>query len=566
MSDLTQTPTIHAVYSQPGTAPTSTPTLSPTPAASSPLTFSHCHWLPPLPSHFTFPDKASYRDSTLLRCEWADHGYRMNVPHLTDMSVLIDTAGTNSALVERVAAAGYVVAEESTSGSGGIGVTRKLLQLTCHRVVLSTASRVLRTIIHGQLHMPRGTAHGASAPSCASLLTASVCLCSTVSSDGRVCGSPLTYAATSLMFRNCPLVPLLWLLHYLYTTTVVASISLVDLVPTMQLARHFQVLPLLAACEQRAVQLVDTRSLHVLWSTATRLYEGLLLNVCTDFIVANMRDILFCEDFTDWPAFLRECIGGLLHDSQHVVKDEEEREQLIRLFHVRQDRPQEVKAEEKELIAVIDSSSNHPAVTSGLDDVTLTQLIRKQKAQPLFDALTSLCSLYFAPTTDAAGKPKKEADKKAESVGDIAASFGRPPSIQLYADDEDDTDSDSDWDSDEDDHTSTPPSASVASSLWAKQQNNLPTPPSLFGATSPRHRLTGKLESAAVLGYGVSKLSEGLPDLTIETASRPPRHPVARHTRDRSCPLRQEQYVSLMAQHVQQVAVRARRPSAPAIL
>ena len=367
-------------------------------------------------------------------------------------------------------------------------------------------------------------------------------------------------AATCLTFRNCALVPLLWFLHYLYSATMIASISLCDLVPTMQLARHFQVLPLLAACEQRATKLVSAQSLHILWSAATRMYEGLVINVCTDFIVANMRDILFHEHFSHYPAILCECIGGLLHDSQHVVKDEEEREELLRLFYSRTEQPTEVKAEEKQLVAVIHSSPSHSASIDE-QDATLTQLIRKQKAQPLFDALTSLCSLYFTPPADAAGK----SINKLESVDDIAASFGRPPPVKVC--DEDDSDSDSDWDSEEEEDSNvTPPAASATSSLWSQHQNDLPTPTSLFDQlTSPRHRLHGKMESAAVFGPGASKLADGLPDLTIETASRPPRHPVARHTRDRSCPLRQDQYVALMAQHVQPPPVRARRPSAPAI-
>ena len=366
-------------------------------------------------------------------------------------------------------------------------------------------------------------------------------------------------AATSLTFGHCPLVPLLWLLHYLYSATVVASISLGDLVPTMQLARYFQVYPLLAACEQRASKLVSLHSLHLLWTAATRLYEGLVVNVCTDFIVAHMRDVLFCEHFSDLPSFLRECIGGLLHDSQQAVKDEDEREELIRLFQSRQQQPKDVKAEELQLIAAITSSPIHPSAVSVTSDSTLTQLVREQKAQPLFDALTSLCSLYFTPPAVQRGKTRREADRKADSVDDIAASFGRPPPVKLYAEDEDDSDSDSDWDSDDEEATNdSPPSAVAASSLWTKQ-SELPTPPSL---TSPRYRLHEKMESAA--GCGASKLSEGLPDLTVETASRPPRHPATRHTRDRSCPLRQEQYMAAIAQHVQLLPVRARRPSAPA--
>ena len=171
MSGLTQTPSIHATYSLPATATatataaapyTSPPTSTST---SSSATSSHDHLLPPLPTHFTFPDSSSYSDSTLLRCEWSEHGYRMNVPHLTDLTVNIDTTGTETALVERVAAAGYRVTAESSSTDGSSGASRKLLQLTCHRVVLSTASRVLRMIIHGQrcLHIQHNTLHHSSA-------------------------------------------------------------------------------------------------------------------------------------------------------------------------------------------------------------------------------------------------------------------------------------------------------------------------------------------------------------------------------------------------------------------
>ena len=155
MSDLTQAPSIHVVYTLPATAAAtspislssstnSTPPLSPNPA---PAIFHHCHQLAPLPAHFTFPASGSYNDSTLLRCEWAELGYRMNVPQLTDLTVLVDVAGTSSALVEAVAASGYLVVDES--GGCAVGHSR-LLQLSCHRVVLSTASHVLRTIIHGQ--------------------------------------------------------------------------------------------------------------------------------------------------------------------------------------------------------------------------------------------------------------------------------------------------------------------------------------------------------------------------------------------------------------------------------
>ena len=148
MSNTAPTPSIQAIYSLPATA-TSASSSPSTPAASTPASFSQCHRLAPLPAHFTFPDSGSYSDSTLLRCEWSEHGYRMNVPHLTDCSVLIDTAGTDPALVERVAAAGYRITQDiEGSGSDGTG-SSKLLQLTCHRVVLSTASRILRAIIHG---------------------------------------------------------------------------------------------------------------------------------------------------------------------------------------------------------------------------------------------------------------------------------------------------------------------------------------------------------------------------------------------------------------------------------
>ncbi|MCJ1297092.1 hypothetical protein MMC34_008661, partial [Xylographa carneopallida] len=167
------------------------------------------------------------------------------------------------------------------------------------------------------------------------------------------------------------------------------------------------------------------------------------------------------------------------------------------------------------------------------------------------------------------------AGKQTDSANNIAASFGRPPSLAVPADYSSDSSSDSDWDSDDEEeeqgtrHKPAPPASAPSASSRVSRANSLLTPPSPLGATSPRYRLQGKLESAAAFDWtATSKLLDGLPELTIDTASRPPRHPAPRHTRDRSCPLRQEEYVSLMAQHVQlppATGIRARRPSAPAI-
>ena len=494
-------PTILAVYSPPHSPPS-----SPFPSPRSRLTqtstsssFTRCATLPALPAHFTFPDASCYTAPSTLRVEWPDHGYLFNVPHLTDIAVLIDTAGADVDLLSALTTAGYCMQAADGDSDGG------RVLLTCHRVVLSTASRVLRALIH----------------------------------DGAQCGAPVTWAATSLEFSGCAVVPLLWALHFAYSAAVVASIPVRDVVPTMHLARHLEMYALLASCEAHAQRLLSTAALLPLWSASWRLHEGLVLNAVTDFLVRSMRDVLVCSDFERFPPFLREVIGGLIHDSDHVAGDEEARAELIALFDARRQPPRVTAVDQRAVEpTVVDAS----AAAQLCEDATLTAMIRKQRAQPLFDALTSLCSLFFSPID--AGKTESA---KRDRVNDLALSFGQPHTDRS-ADGDSDSDSDSGYSSaDSDDEAETSPASSWATAFTSAQTDHTLAPP--ITATSMCDRMHAK----------ATELPSG--GLTIHTAAKPPRHP--RLNRDRSCPLRAETGGASNA--LITAPARQRRPSAPSI-
>ena len=486
-------------------APSSNPTIlveyaspsSPSPSLSPPLT--HLHTVAPLPSHFSFPPPSAYSSPSLLRVDWPEHGYHLDLPHLSDLTLLISTSTYPSSLLPVLTSAGYRLTPS----------TPPFLHLTCHRVVLSTASPLLRSLIHGPPPSP------SPSPS-----------------------RPSSYAAISLTFSHTPLIPLLHLLHTLYHPLSASSIPLPHLIPTMQLARQLEAYNVLSSCQAHTTTLLSPSTLLPLYTAACQAYEGLALNAITDYLTSHMRAVLQCAELEQFTPFLKEVIGGLVRDSEAVVREggEGERAELVRLFQAR------MQPKVADVLAV-------EGVAAEGEDMTLTQLIRKQRAQPLFDALTSLCSLFFMDDRTGGGHAGK-GGKAAESLDDLALSFGAPPSVTVG-----DDDSDSDWDSDEEDDVVTPPGKALLSPP-------LPTPSAhLFSKpTSPRHRLQEKISSAFAFPPSASKAGE-LPDcsLTIQTAAKPPKHP--RTHRDRSCPLRR----ASEGPAVVPMPPRVRRPSAPSI-
>ena len=380
-------------------------------------------------------------------------------------------------------------------------------------MVLSTASPLLRSLIHDA---------GASSP----------------------------YAATSLTLTHTPLIPLLHLLHTLYHPPSALSIPPPEIIPTMRLARQLQAYGVLSACEAHTAHLLSPSTLLPLYTAACHAHEGLALNAITDFLIGHMREVLSCAEFDAFPPFLREVIGALVHDSEGVAKEEGSRAELIRLFHSRV-RPRvevaQVKVEEEEQGSVVKAVEGVAAKEGVVDDVTLTQLIRKQRAQPLFDALTSLCSLFFTPEKQPSVHAGK-AGQAAEAVDDLALSFGAPPTVKVGGDDDD---SDSDWSTDDEDDDG-PSTCRPLTFPSSSPPSHLSTKP-----TSPRHRLHDKMGSAFTFPP-TAKTGE-LHDcsLIIQTAAKPPKHPRL----NRSCPLRRNSEGPAVAL----IPPRVRRPSAPSI-
>ena len=227
-------------------------------------------------------------------------------------------------------------------------------------------------------------------------------------SDGSGCGAPASYAATRLLLSGClSVASLLSLLRCLYSAQAVQELAVDGIVQTMAIARQLQAFSLLPACEAQAVRLLSVRSLLPLWSSARLLHEGLVLNCCTDFIVTRAEELLHSETLSRLPAFLLQLLHMLLLSSAHIARDEQHRQTLIALFRSR------LQPEQPRLQDGLSSSPCRaaslacPATQVEEEEATLTGMIRRQRAQPGFDALTSLCALFFSPT--AAGAAGGEA-------------------------------------------------------------------------------------------------------------------------------------------------------------